>query len=925
MWIDKKNDLDMVLKKIDAEEKFNNDLNKELWELYKKYWIKKVSTISKASKDANTTKARVENSVLAWGVSDSNVSEKYNQKQKQEPKKSDLKESSGSEWAEKKQDTPKTTDKGWDNPKEIVKNKMSSNPQATKKASKINSKFLWWEVSSDFMDLWDLDSLTTDQLFEEINKNKIYFDIDSPLEWQEWIEENKDKLPSGFWEKMKKDFPEIYTDVDGSIWWKFDINNNIKTKASEIYKQTTWPYIIDFNELSDDLLYDLPVTWIWRRELLESMKAKSFGINPDSWILKYDSKDKALKDLIILQKSIKDASDSISEILSDYKDWIVNIYDELLEAGDDERISDIIIIFLREITPTLIALWIIWSMYRVVNRTLIRWWAWSDNWFARIIDKITLWSYNTFDPGNAPSATEFKAAELQNEINTRRKFQLQYEYVSWKDASDLFAKYWRVKETMLEQTFYRKLGNRVVNRWLLKRIFDILWTVLIRNFKDEKVEKNLKKLIPIKNETLNNIFEDTRLVNKKDWDIIVYEKREVANDSKLKWDLKNIYDKIRLSHRIDNATEDDVKTAMDRFIDKLRTWENIDVRWMKNSDDVIKKIKKDLLKEINKVKWLKFKVNEKFLDKTWLLEDAEWMFKTIVGDSKNINKIINDVFANSDSNTKAQLASFFTVVLSDWWNRYDEKTAIFIVNEILNWKSMENAINEALSENNWQEIDWLKINSTSFELSLKNINSSYELTGLWDPTRSPSTTPPVPTPTSSPDPADSNTNSSLRDRMSRFFNRNPVDKAIDKLSDAEISAKYTEFSNMLKSIEFQLILGWKDLAEIYGIQESFSRSNTRDYFKDFYKTNNIKIGDIWSEYFKNKFWLTKIVDFVELDNAFKTKISSLSNRTRMWVSDILWLSDKIRSSMISIKWKSWLMDSLRLIDFDSLNEFKFKI
>jgi len=595
---------------------------------------------------------------------------------------------------------------------------------------------------------------TSDEIFDIIQDKTIWLDINSPKEWDKWIEENKDTLPPDFKKVFSEKFSEIYADVDASlIDFPNSIDKNIKNKAKEIYNQEKWPYLIDFNELSKDIPFDIPITSIWREELIATLKAKA---NSWDWILKFDNKKEALKTLAEFQEAMKEASETVVDLMFAYMQSIKETLNELWIAWD-EGIWTFVWEFIKEILPTLISISILNSLLRVWNRSLIRAFAWAPIVkkvpIIKYIDKLLLWKYNPYEPWTSTQGMEWDDLKMIDEINARKRYTEQTEYLfqwhkkelekitgkekikkkilfwkplkipfTWKEW--VLTKYGRINENMIAQTFYRKLGNIIEWKWLIWNIIDIsLKPILVANYKEWVVEENLKNRIKEKNKTLKELFTNTSEDNTK-WFIKINLENAEIKENGLLWEIKK---SLILSHDIPDWVQEDVIEIFNKYIEKIKKW-YIPIDDLSDSKKIIENIKKEIFKEINSVEWIK--INDDFLNNTKELKDSKIHFLEDYNlepryVEESLKELIwEDKYNSIENKTKSQLKSFIKEV-KKWDKNYSAKTFTDIISRILNWEDYEKAITDSFKIKT-ELIESIQVR-WSLEDTLNNLDSTYPL------------------------------------------------------------------------------------------------------------------------------------------------------------------------------------------------------
>jgi len=598
---------------------------------------------------------------------------------------------------------------------------LNTNTDTTKTTSPVDKpsyeSAIFWDKISKILDISDIDKLNTKQLLNRINTTKIWLDINSPKEWDKWIKKNEKNLSFWFKESFAEKFPDLYSDIDASIvsipW---DINSSIQNEAKRLYEQKKWPYVINWNSISDDLIFDIPLTRLWTKELMSSIKAQWWDLIPwletSKWIMKYNSQEEALKELIILQEAIKDASDWIHWVILEFFSMIWDWFMELKQDMDNndawEFTKDLIIDAFLILIHT--SVWL--TVYRKINTLLIKttswslklpfikgwdlekvwsWWATTESaakekWLMQERDTI-IRKLRYIYTWNQSKLNQVNGTWILNKlVNTLTLWQsldglrrvsdskVQDSKISWKALEPSFNR----KVTNINASWIRKLWNNSLADTLIK-------VLLIRTNPDSFMER----WVETKNNVLKVLFDNLKIEIVEISEGNKFEKIDARN-AQLKGEFKTLLDSVFLSHAVLNSDEKKIKEAIKKYIQELKDWKIANIESL-NSKKILNDIKKELLNRI-KDGWVK--IDKNFIEKSKHLEDAK---KTLFNDIKKgetIQELVEREFKSRSDLVKAELHWFYTEVHTGS-EKYDIRTAIDIIARIDQWKTSEQATKES--------------------------------------------------------------------------------------------------------------------------------------------------------------------------------------------------------------------------------------
>ncbi len=242
-----------------------------------------------------------------------------------------------------------------------------------------------------------------------------------------------------------------------------------------------------------------------------------------------------------------------------------------------------------------------------------------------------------------------------------------------------------------EASYWRKMKNIIHQRWFLKRWFDIVWKIWYLDSSDNLTSK-LNEALEVKNKTLE------------------YFRGEAG-----KSDIEKIFAYLELSHEVPNGVELSRRNDLMRRIETEITQGKIPyIFWMK-TEKAIQLVKLRLIQSIQP--------NTSKRDITRILwdgknndgEGTKLLWEEVRDNFKDISRYENGINARQiqanlsweaynarqvRTNLEAFLDSVKVWVQGEWENRYNFRTASLVVEKILEWESVEDAIKHAFETNN---------------------------------------------------------------------------------------------------------------------------------------------------------------------------------------------------------------------------------
>jgi len=620
----------------------------------------------------------------------------------------------------------------------------------------------WKEGDSENSLFWnhftEFDKMKSDELLSQILDTKILLDINSPKEWDKWIKENESTLPGNFKETFSTNFPDLYTDIDASILSSFwDINSQIKNKAIEINNQENWPYSIDFNDLSDDILIDYPFSHLSVYEWIDIWN--NMETNPLKGKRTFETKEEALKQLAELQKAIMEASDWIEDIVLQYIEslweWIMEIIEDIsnLEWWWIEEWWELWKdLFIGYLIIRLNLMWIsiFGSIFRILNTFIIR----------KTSGKFGFWEF--LNPSrytnNAAAAIEAGELNRRDEVIKNLEIEFKWDWKKWAEIQRLKKKYRTVLDHNIDKSSEQgklliEINDKITelnseiekNEWTKAHIKDLknnlkdykkARKVLVRKISFRFLEGTFDyqvSLIRWERTLLKSIFNKPFLLSTE-----TENKAEIEKNIKLKenikneffnesWEkeifLNNLEKYIELSHNIWNELEWDSTDIFKDYIKKINNNEYILPKWIseKNYKELMKKkIISDL-----KNQWLSIENN--FQDKVKGLGDVI----NYIWENKNLDNKIKSDFNGIWDNELLQMKAFYNEVHRKN-NKYDIKTASDIASRILRWQTMDEAINNSFSIKA-SIIEQIEIKSNDFAMTVNDLNkNNFIETNEWN-------------------------------------------------------------------------------------------------------------------------------------------------------------------------------------------------